>query len=254
MFVHNINPIFLKIGALEIRWYGLIFALGFLLVLWMSVKIAEKKRKKGITKDVVIDAILWTIIGLIIGLRTIYVLVYNPGYYLQNPLEIFAIWRGGIAFHGGLIGGVIGLLLFCRKNKINFYDLADIIVVSLPLAFVFGRIANFINGELAGRVTDVPWAFDFGDGLARHPSQLYESFKNLILFFIMLSVNKVKNLKKGVLFWLFILLYGLFRFIVEFFRQPDPQLGFIVFGLSMGQLFCLGMIAAAGCWFTITKT
>ena len=164
-------------------------------------------------------------------------------------MEIFAVWKGRIAFHGGLIGGVAGLWLFCRKNRINFYSLADVFVVPLPLALMFGRIANFINGELAGRISDVPWAFDFGDSMARHPSQLYESFKNLVLLFIMLSVNKAKNLKKGALFWLFIFLYGLFRFIVEFFRQPDVQLGFIVFGLSMGQLFSLVMIIVAGFWF-----
>ncbi len=249
MFVHNIDPIFLRIGALEIRYYGLIFALSFLLVLWISISIAEKKKKKGIDKNTILDAALWTIIGVIIGARLVYVFVYNPMYYLKNLTEIFMIWRGGIAFHGGLLGGVVALWLFAKKRKLNFYDLVDIFIVPLPLALALGRIANFINAELVGRVTNVPWAVDFGDKVGRHPSQLYESLKNFILLFIMLYTNRIKKLKRGFLFWLFVLLYGSFRFIIEFFREPDPQLGFIVFGLTMGQLFCLVMIITASYWF-----
>ncbi|GAG21440.1 unnamed protein product, partial [marine sediment metagenome] len=196
----------------------------------------------------ILDCSVWLILGIIIGARLIYVLFYNLPYYLSHLSEILMIWKGGLSFHGGLIGAVVGIYSFARKNNIPFYDLADMIVVPLPLALAFGRIANFINGELVGRVTNVPWAFDFGDGIARHPSQLYESLKNFILFGIMLYANQLK-LKRGYLFWLFVLVYGSFRFIVEFFRAPDPQLGFILFNLSMGQLLSAVMVVAAVWWF-----
>ncbi len=251
MFVHNIDPVFLRIGGLEIRYYGLIFAIGFLLVLWLSTKLAEKRK---IDKNMILDAAIWTIIGVIVGARFVYVFVYNPMYYLHHLAEIPVLWEGGIAFHGGLLGAIIGLFLFCKKRKMHFYDIADIFLVALPIALALGRVANFINGELVGRVANVPWAVDFGDGLPRHPSQLYESFKNFVLFFIMFSASKIKNLKRGTLFWLFVLLYGLFRFMIEFFRAPDPQLGFIIFGLTMGQLFCSAMVIAALTWFVRNRS
>ena len=141
------------------------------------------------------------------------------------------------------------MLLFAKKRRVHFYDLADIFIIPFPLALALGRIANFINGELVGRVTNAAWGVDFGDGLARHPSQLYESLKNFAILFIMLYTNKIKKLKRGFLFWLFILLYGSLRFIIEFFRQPDPQLGFVLFGLTMGQVFCTIMVIAALWWF-----
>ena len=246
MFTYNLNPVFLNLGPFEIRYYGLIFALGFLAVIWISSLIAEKK---GMSKEIIVDSSIWLILGVVIGARLTYVLFYNLPYYLANLSEILMVWEGGLSFHGGLIGAVVGIWLFTKKYNIDFYELADIYVVPLPLALAFGRIANFINGELVGRVTNVSWAFDFGDGIARHPSQLYASLKNFILFSIMLYANQFKNLKKGYLTWMFVLLYGIFRFTVEFFRQPDPQLGFVIFNLSMGQLLSSAMVIAAVWWF-----
>ena len=183
----------------------------------------------------------YVLLGMLIGARLVYVIIYDPSYYLGNPLDIFAVWKGGLSFHGGLIGIAVAALLFAKKNKISFYSIADAAVVPVPLCLALGRIGNFINGELYGRITSVPWAVYFsGVEGPRHPSQLYESVKNIIIFLIILYFFR-KKLKQGVLFWLFVTLYPLFRFFVEFFRQPDEQLGFIVLNLSMGQLLSILM-------------
>ncbi|MBW2988706.1 prolipoprotein diacylglyceryl transferase [Candidatus Woesearchaeota archaeon] len=233
MFYHNINPVLLNLGPFEIRYYGIIYALAFVLAYFFISRIAEKKGL-GLKKDDILDLLFYLLLGTIIGARTFEILVYNLSYYLKNPLEMIAIWHGGLSFHGGLIGASIAGYMYCRKKKIAFYDLADIVVIPLAFGLFLGRIANFINGELVGRIASVPWCVKFRDYAGcRHPSQLYESLKNMLIFSLLWPL-RYKRLKKGTLFWSFILLYSALRFFVEFFRAPDPQLGFIL-GITMGQ-------------------
>ena len=194
MFIHNIDPVLLRFGPFEIRYYGLFFVLGFVIAYFMLNYLAKRK-KIGLTKDDVADYLLYIIIGTVLGARIFYVFAYNFPFYLQNPFEIIAIWHGGLSFHGGFIGAVIASLLFCRKKKIDFYTIADITVIPLALGLALGRLGNFTNGELYGRITDVPWAVQFpsADGF-RHPSQIYEALKNLMIFFTLWSI-KDKEIK-----------------------------------------------------------
>ncbi len=249
----DISPIIFHIGPFALRWYGLAYAAGFTIwYLYMSAK--ERKKRIGIEES--LDSLVtYAVLGVIFGGRIGYILVYNLPYYLAHPLNMFAVWQGGMSFHGGATGLVIAGLIFCKRYKVNFYSIADESVVIAPIGLFFGRIANFINGELYGRVTNVPWAMVFPSGgpLPRHPSELYEAFlEGIVLFAIMLITKKYFLKIKGKLFWQFIFLYGLFRFLVEFTRQPDPQLGFIVAGFSMGQLLSLPMIII-GFYFFIRR-
>ena len=247
MFYHNINPVLFQIGPFQVRYYGLFYALGFVIGYFLISYLAKRKQLP-ISKDDIADFLVYEIIGIVIGTRLAYVLVYNFQFYFQNPFDIIAVWHGGLSFHGGLIGAVIATFLFCKKKKIEFYDLADIAVMPVALALALGRIGNFINGELYGRITNVPWCIDYlknkfmgviPEG-CRHPSQLYASMKDLTIFAILWFI-KDKKLPKGFMFWSFVTLYGSFRTIVEFFRQPDEQIGFIFKYLSMGQLLSIPM-------------
>ncbi|MAH33201.1 prolipoprotein diacylglyceryl transferase [archaeon] len=240
MFIHNIDPVLLSVGPFEIRYYGLFFVLGFVLA-YFIINYLAKRKELPLSKDDIADLILYVIVGVVLGARIFYVFVYNLPFYLNNPSQIIAIWNGGLSFHGGLIGAVIVALIFCKKKKIHFYELADIAVVPLALGLALGRLGNFTNGELYGRITNVPWAMKFQDAEGfRHPSQLYASFKDLVIFFT-LWVIKDKKMPKGFIFWLFVVMYSAFRFTVEFFRQPDEQLGFIIGFLSMGQILSIIM-------------
>jgi len=242
MFIHNINPVLFSMGPFQIRYYGLFYALGFIIAYFLISYLAKRK-SLPLTKEDVADYILYLLLGTVLGARIFYVLFYNFPFYLSNPAEIIAVWRGGLSFHGGFIGAVIAGFYFCRKKKIHFYDLADITVMPLALGLALGRIANFINGELYGRITDLPWAVKFPDAEGfRHPSQIYESFKNLIIFLALWAV-KDKKLPKGLIFWLFVAMYSALRFIVEFTREPDEQLGFIISFLTMGQILSIIMFA-----------
>ncbi|RME55325.1 prolipoprotein diacylglyceryl transferase, partial [Candidatus Woesearchaeota archaeon] len=233
-------PVFLHLGGLEIRYYGLIYVIGFFIAYFMLVYFSNKKYL-DFTRAEIENFLFYIAVGAILGARLFYALVYNTSYYFQHLLEIFYVWHGGMSFHGGLLGAVVGGLLYKRKHNFKFYKLADLMVIPLALALAFGRVGNFINGELYGRLTSLPWGIKFsGVEGYRHPSQLYESFKNIIIF-TTLWILKDKKHKDGFLFWLFITLYGLLRFFIEFVRAPDPQLGFIVFGLTMGQLLTLPM-------------
>ena len=241
MFFHNINPVLLEIGPFQIRYYGLLYAIGFIIAYFMISYLAKRK-KLPITKDDVADFLLYEILGVVLGARLVYVFVYNPLFYLQNPFEIAAVWHGGLSFHGGLTGAIIALYLFCRRKNIEFYDLADIAVIPVALALALGRIGNFINAELYGRLTNVAWCVDYTKNQfvekingCRHPSQIYASIKDLAIFAVLWFI-KDKKLPKGFMFWSFVALYGLFRTIVEFFRQPDEQIGFIFNYFTMGQL------------------
>ena len=242
MFLHNINPALLELGPFQIRYYGLFYALGFVIAYFLIYHLAKRKGL-SITKDDVADFLVYEIIGIIAFARLIYVVFYNPLFYFQNPLEIIAIWHGGLSFHGGLLGAIIAGYLFCKKKKLEFYDIADIVVIPVALALALGRLGNFTNAELYGRITNIAWCIDYSKNQfvqnlpsgCRHPSQIYASIKNLTIFAI-LWVIKDKKLPKGFIFWSFVALYGLFRTIVELFRQPDEQIGFIFNYFTMGQL------------------
>ncbi|MBW2975140.1 prolipoprotein diacylglyceryl transferase [Candidatus Woesearchaeota archaeon] len=251
MFYHNINPVLLRFGPFEVRYYGIIFALGFILAYFFISFLAEKKAL-DLEKDDVWDLLFYLVIGTVLGARLFEVLVYNLPYYLKNPFEIIAVWHGGLSFHGGLIGAVIAGYLYSRKKKISFYDLADIVVIPLAFGLFLGRIGNFLNGELVGRITNLPWCVKFKnyDG-CRHPSQLYESLKNLMIFSVLWFI-KDKRLKKGMMFWSFVIMYSVLRFFIGFFRAPDAQIGFIL-GLTMGQWLNMVMFGVGVYFFFRTN-
>ena len=241
MFEHNINPVLFGLGSLEIRYYGLAYVLGFLIVTYITIRIAEKKQIKGIYKETVLDLMTYILIGLLVGARIFYVLIVHPSFYFSNPFEIIAVWHGGMLFHGGLVGAVASALYFCKKRNIRFYDIADIVVVPVGLALMLGRIANFINGEIVGKISSVPWAVKFPDYEGyRHPSQIYEAIKNLLIFTVMFHLDK-KNFKSGTMFWSFVGLYSLLRLMVEFLKTSDRTL----FGMNFIQYASLVLLISA---------
>ena len=243
MTVH-INPILVELGPFRLSWYGLMYVLGFA-ASYFLVLYQMKRKDFDISKLEVENLYFYLILGLVIGARLGYVLFYDLKMYLADPLEIFAIWHGGMSFHGGLIGVLIVGIVFCWKNKKSFWRVSDLIIVTVPIGLGLGRIGNFINGELYGRVTQVPWGMIFPKGgpLPRHPSQLYESGLEGGLLFLILWILKDRRLPAGSLLALFLFFYGAFRFSVEFFREPDVQLGFILGPLTMGQVLCTVMMA-----------
>jgi len=240
MFYHNINPVLLSIGPFEIRYYGLFFVLGFVIAYFMLNYLA-KQRDLGLSKEDISDFLLYLIVGVVVGARIFYIFIYNIQFYFANPLQIIAVWNGGLSFHGGLIGAAIAAIIFTRRKNIDFYDMADITVLPLALGLALGRIGNFTNGELIGRITNVPWSFKFQDVEGfRHPSQIYASLKNLFNFVVLWNLKNLK-LPKGFLFWFFVTMYSFLRFVVGFYREPDPQLGFILGWLTMGQILSIIM-------------
>ena len=240
MFIHNLDPVLFTLGPLSVRWYGIIYAFGFVLAYLMMPWLAKRKSIDFSSEDMG-DLLFYIVLGVVIGSRLGYVVFYNLPVYVASPLSIFAVWQGGLSFHGGLIGTLVAGWLYCRKRNVGFYTLADLAVIPVSLALMLGRVGNFINGELVGRVTSVPWCFQFpGYEGCRHPSQLYESAKNFLIFLGLWQLNK-KELKPGMLFWSFVVMYAVLRFFIEFVREPDVQLGFI-FGLTMGQWLNIGML------------
>jgi len=242
LYYPTINPTILKIGPLQIRWYGIMYILAFL-ASYFLVKYQIRKKRLPIDINTVNDLFLFMIIGLIVGARLGYVVFYNLPFYLSHPLKLFAVWEGGMSFHGGLIGIIFAGLLFIKKRKASFWEFADLISVTAPIGLGLGRLGNFINAELYGRVTNLPWGMIFPTGgiLPRHPSQLYELFFEGILLFIVLWLIKDFQFKKGTLFCLFLILYSIFRFFMEFFREPDPQLGLLFSFITMGQILSIVM-------------
>lgn len=250
----NFNPILIELGPIRVSWYGLMYVLGFF-ASYLLVRYQMKKKDFGVSKLEVENLFFYLILGLIVGARLGYVLFYDLKMYLKDPLEIFAIWHGGMSFHGGLIGVLIVGILFSWKNKKSFWKIADLFIVTAPIGLGLGRIGNFINGELYGRVTRVPWGMIFKNGgsLPRHPSQLYESALEGGVLFLVLWFLKDKKLPDGGLLAAFLSLYGLFRFFVELFREPDPQLGFILGPFTMGQTLSSFMIVGGIVLFLILK-
>lgn len=245
MITVDFNPIFLKIGPLALRYYGLVYAFAFLAVYFLLNHLRKKEHLK-LSKEQIESLLLYLILGVVIGGRLGFFIFYYPQ-GLLNPLLILSVWTGGMSFHGALLGVVTAIFLFAKKNKIRFIDISDNIVLPTSLALVFGRLANFINMELWGTQTDVPWCVVFSNdplGLCRHPSQLYEAIYSLALFFIILYIIKaIKNQpeKKGLPTIVFVGLYGFFRLITNFFRD-DTDSHLYVLGLSMGQILSIGMI------------
>jgi phosphatidylglycerol:prolipoprotein diacylglycerol transferase len=230
--------------------YLLGFSASFLLVRYQI-----KKKALAFSKDFVDTLYSYLILGLLLGARLGYVLFYDLPVYLHHPLEIFALWHGGMSFHGGLIGSILAGILFCRRHRVDFWQVSDLVIVTAPIGLGLGRIGNFINGELYGRVTSVPWAMVFPGGgpLPRHPSELYEFFLEGVVLFMILWVLKDRISRSGLLTSLFLILYGIFRFTLEFFREPDAQLGFILGPLTMGQLLSSAMIAVGLVIFLLRK-
>jgi len=237
MFINNFDPVAFQILSLEIRWYSLAYIVGIILGWAYCKQRLIKDQNILILFD---DFITYLIVGVILGGRLGYALFYNLKYYLENPFEILMVWNGGMSFHGGLIGVIIASQLFSNKHKIGQFIFLDLVALSAPIGIFFGRIANFINSELIGRATDLPWSVQFIliDGIKRHPSQLYEAFfEGIILFFLLRYFFKKNYLENpGKISALFLIFYSLFRFFAEFFRIPDPQIGYLILNLTLGQL------------------
>ncbi len=243
----NIDPVAVQIGPLKVHWYGLMYALAFASAWLLGQRRIKTSSSPPLTAKEFDDLLVWLIVGLLVGARLGYALFYSFSYYIDHPLDLFAVWQGGMSFHGGLLGIFGATLLFARRYHKTLFRLTDFIAPLAPLGLGAGRIGNFINGELWGRPSDLPWAMAFpghrAGGVPRHPSQLYEALLEGVLLFVILWAYSQKNPPEKALSGMFLLWYGLFRFAVEFARAPDPQLGLIGLGwLSMGQLLSLPMI------------
>ncbi len=248
MYIHALNPVLINFGFIEIRWYSLAYIFGILIGWWIANKVIIFRIKdRNITLDINIfdELITYIIISIILGGRLGYIIFYNPSYYFNNPLDILKIWQGGMSFHGALIGIIFGTYFFAKKIKINFFFFLDIIASVAPVGIFFGRIANFINGELYGKPSSFFWSVIFPevDKIPRHPSQLYEAMlEGIILFIILISIVLKKETKTGVVSSLFMIFYGIFRIIGEQFREPDVQIGYILNSFSMGSILSFIMI------------
>ena len=248
MIIHNLDPVFLQIGFFSLRWYSLAYIFGIFLGWWYGKKIIQEKsnvRNKEYYLAEFDNLITYIIISIIIGGRMGYVIFYNLSYYLGNPLDIIKIWEGGMSFHGALIGVVIGTYIFSIRKKTETFFLLDIIACVSPIGIFFGRVANFINSELVGKVTNVNWGVVFPkiDNAVRHPSQLYEAFlEGIILFLILNFIFFKKNNKIGYCSSFFLILYGIFRIIAELFREPDVQIGYVFGSISLGMLLSAVMV------------
>ncbi len=245
----NIDPIAFSVGPLAVRWYALAYIAGFLLGWRYCLYLAGLNKDVRPNKEDIDDYFPWAILGVILGGRFGYVLFYQSDLYMSDPLEIFKLWHGGMAFHGGVIGVVVSLLAYSYYKKINVFRLADMYSCAAPLGVFLGRITNFINGELFGRVTDMPWGIVFprGGELPRHPSQIYESLmEGLLLFLILALLARKESIREhpGILSGVFLFGYGAFRSIGELFREPDDHIGFLWGGTSMGQLLSIPMMLA----------
>lgn len=240
-----IDPVFFRLGPLQFRWYGLMYVIGFI-TSYFIIRNETKRQRLSLNDESVADLIFIMALGVVLGGRLGYVLFYDLSAYLANPSRIFAIWQGGMSFHGGFIGVLLAGSWFARRHQMPFLQLADLVALAAPVGLGLGRIGNFINGELYGRVTTVPWGMIFPDGgpLPRHPSQLYESFLEGVVLFLLVRFASRRFSSIGSATATFIGGYGLFRFIVELFRQPDSQLGLFWNFFSMGQLLSLPLFLA----------
>ncbi|MGL4599931.1 MAG: prolipoprotein diacylglyceryl transferase [Plesiomonas sp.] len=241
----HIDPVIFQIGPLALRWYGLMYLVGFVFALWLGSRRAAKPNS-GWTKDDVENLLYAGFFGVFLGGRIGYVLFYNFDLFLANPLYLFKVWEGGMSFHGGLIGVITAMCIFAYRTHRPMFAVADFVAPLIPFGLGVGRIGNFINGELWGRVTDVPWAMVFPEGgpFPRHPSQIYEALLEGLVLFIILNLFVNKPRPTGSVSGMFLVFYGLFRIFCEFFREPDAQLGFFDGWLTMGQLLSVPMVLA----------
>ena len=253
MFINNFDPVAFQIFSLEIRWYSLSYIIGILIGWFLSKRIFISNNE---LKDKFDDYITYLILGIIIGGRLGYVFFYNFEYYMKNFSDIFKVWQGGMSFHGGLLGIIFVSILFAKKNNHDPFKYLDVVAIVAPIGIFFGRIANFINSELYGIETKLPWGVKFLkiDNLSRHPSQIYEAmFEGIILFFILLYFRKKGFMKSpGMISGLFLIFYSIFRFSIEFFRVPDEQLGYLFFNLTMGQIMSF-LFLLIGTFLTLKK-
>jgi phosphatidylglycerol:prolipoprotein diacylglycerol transferase len=254
MFINNFDPVAFQIMAFEIRWYSIAYIAGITIGWLLCIKIFIKNSN---INEKFNDYITYLIIGIIFGGRLGYIIFYNFNYYIDNILDIFKIWEGGMSFHGGLIGVIVASLIFARKHNQNSFLYLDLVSLVAPIGIFFGRLANFINSELYGTPTNVEWAVVFVqiDSLPRHPSQLYEAILEGIILFVILLYCKKKNFqeKPGLISSLFLIFYSIFRFMIEFFRMPDEQLGYLIFNLSMGQIISLIFLLVGLILFYVKK-
>ena len=246
MLIHpDFDPVAFSLGPLHVRWYGLMYLIAFL-VGWALGRYRANRPGAGWTVAQVDDLVFYVALGVILGGRIGYVLFYGFGNFLRDPLALFRVWEGGMSFHGGFLGVLLAMVLFARKHHKGFWPTVDFIAPLIPPGLFFGRIGNFINGELWGRVTDAPWGMVFrqtGDGLPRHPSQLYQAALEGVALFLIVWLFSAKPRPTIAVSGVFALSYGVFRFLVEFVRQPDAQLGYLAFGwLTMGQLLSLPLV------------
>jgi len=257
MIVHNFDPVLVDLGLFQIRWYSISYILGIILGWLYANKIIKhiaknKYNYQPITTSQFDDLIIYLILGIIIGGRAGYIIFYNFGYYTQNFFDIFKLWQGGMSFHGGLIGVIIAIFIFSKKVKINFFKFSDIIACVAPIGIFLGRIANFINGELYGKISSIPWAVIFPNGgsMARHPSQIYEAILEGIILFILINFLAIKKnllFKTGYISSIFLILYSILRIFSEIFREPDMQLGYFLNYFSMGIMLSF-ITFLAGCF------
>jgi phosphatidylglycerol:prolipoprotein diacylglycerol transferase len=260
MLIHpQFDPIAVKLGPVAIHWYGLTYLVAFGLFLWLASVRAGRSpfREAGWTRRDVEDLLFYGVLGVIIGGRLGYVLFYKPGYYAANPMEVFAVWKGGMAFHGGLIGVLVAMAWFARSRGRRWLEVTDLIAPCVPTGLASGRIGNFINGELWGRPADpsLPWAMIFpqsGSDLPRHPSPLYQFALEGLLLFALLWWYGRKPRPTGQVSGAFLVGYGVFRFIAEYYREPDGFLGLLSLGLSMGQWLCVPMVLAGGALWVLS--
>lgn len=249
MLRHNIDPVAFSIGGLELHWYGLMYLTGFVIG-WGLGRWRASRPGSGWTGQEVDDLLTQVMLGCIIGGRLGYVIFYDPSVYFQHPLEIFKIWKGGMSFHGGLAGAVVAFWIFARRHHKSFWQVSDFVAPLVPQAIMWGRLGNFINGELWGKPSDLPWAMLFAGGgpVARHPTQLYEAFLEGFVLFIALWIYSAKPRKPGAVSGFFAIGYSLARIIIEFVRLPDAHIGYLAFGwLTMGQSLCLPILVF-GIW------
>lgn len=256
MLVHpQIDPIAISIGPLAIRWYGLMYLIAFGLFFFLGRYRARRDAWRGVSDTLIDDLLFWGVLGVVLGGRFGYVLFYKPAYYLSNPLEALAVWHGGMSFHGGLLGVILAMWWIGRKYQLGFLAVADFVAPLIPCGLAAGRMGNFINGELWGRVVasgaDVPWAMVFrGAGpMARHPSQLYQFAMEGLLLFALLWIYSSKPRARGAVSAMFLIGYGVFRFIAENYREPDDYLGLLALNLSMGQWLSLPMVLLGAVMF-----
>ncbi len=244
---HSLNPVAISAGPITIYWYGLAYVFGAILT---GIVMYRTQRRWGLdlAVDDLVSVVVGVVFGLIIGARLFYVVFYGDGYYFTHPLEVFAVNEGGMSFHGGLVGGIVGGTIVCRIHKISAWTIADLAVTGAPLALMLGRCANFVNGELWGKPTDLPWGVVFGGSagqIARHPSQLYEAFLEGVVLFCVLQVLSRRRpiLPQGTFMGVFVAGYGVVRFLVEFVRVPDEQLGYLFGGvITMGQILSMPLV------------